>query len=571
MKIKSFLVVLIILAGEANVSIHAQTGPPWVKYNVGFNYILRGIDFPSDQDYIGFTAGESLTYNGNGIVLKTTDGGNTWTQVWYGANEGIEGCSFPDVNTGYIAGWPKPSAGWYGVGKTTDGGATWTPLSVTTDVFYFTDIVFKDADNGIVLGSTGIFPGVWLTSNGGATWTPATGIAGVPNHACHISGNTYFLIDNGGNIKKSTNNGASWITVKSVPGLLLLGIDHEGDDIIMACGDNGVIIKSYDGGATWTTQTIGSDLWGDFGWETPDHVILCGTPELVAESADSGVNWQNAFPQSAHDAALYECVFTPNGTGFICGSQGTLLKRLPSCTAGFLASATVVCTGNPVTFTDQSYGNNLAYNWWFEGGTPSTSAEQNPVIVYSTPGTFDVRLIVSNGNWSDTLLKTDYIQVYGTPATPLITATGFTLSSSTPDGNQWYRNGSAIPGATGQVHEATQTGNYWDVVTSANCSSDTSNNIYLVMTGSDTVQAPELEIYPVPVIGRFTVSVKMNDSKRFYLNVYDPLGTRIRHYEFPDSPGKNAVIIDLENPSAGLYVVELVSGQHRVIRKVVAR
>ena len=79
-------------------------GGTWVKYNVGYNYIFRGIDFPSAQDNTGFMAGESLTYSGDGIVIKTTNGGNTWTQIWTGVNEGVEGASFPDLNTGYIAG-----------------------------------------------------------------------------------------------------------------------------------------------------------------------------------------------------------------------------------------------------------------------------------------------------------------------------------------------------------------------------------------------------------------------------------------------------------------------------------
>ena len=378
--------------------VNAQYGPPWVKTNVGFNYILRGIDFPNNQDLIGYISGESLTYNGNGIVLKTTDGGNSWISIWTGANMGLEGSCFVDENNGFVAGWPKLSAGWSGFGKTTDGGNTWTSLAVTPDVYYFTDVVFKDASNGILLGATNTIPVVYVTSNGGISWTAASGASSnVPYHACYVSGNTYFLVDNAGHIKKSVDNGLTWNTVYTLPGALLTGIDFFNDDIGMACGDNGLILNTKDGGATWQYQLIGTDIWHDFGWQSQDHVFACGTPELVAESTNGGTTWGNGFPGSAYQAALYECIFTDNGTGFICGSQGTLLKRQPSCTAAFSASQTGICKGQQVSFTSQSIGNISTYDWYFEGGTPSTSSNPAPVVTYDSAGVFDVNLIVNNG------------------------------------------------------------------------------------------------------------------------------------------------------------------------------
>jgi len=538
----------------------------------GYNYIMRGIDFPSAQNSTGFMVGESLTYMGNGIVLKTTDAGTSWTQLWTGTNEGLEGASFPDLNTGYVAGWPKISAGWSGFAKTTDGGSTWTSVPVDPNVYYFTDVVFKDVSNGILLGSTNSAPRVWVTANGGTSWTIATGISGVPAHACYISGDTYFLVDNGGNIKKSVNNGSSWTTVFTGGGTLT-GIDFFNASVGMACGADGQIIKTSDGGATWTGQMIGSNPWHDFAWEDVNHVFLCGTPEVVVESSDGGANWINSFPQSALQAALYECIFTPNGTGFICGSGGVVLKRAPSCHAYFTGSSTGICTGNSVSFSSQSTGSNLTSHWYFEGGTPPSSTATNPTVTYSAAGTFDVKLVVSNGSWSDSLLKPNYVTVVDPPAAPVITANGTFLTSSAAAGNQWYYNGNLITGETAQTMTATQTGMYWDIVTQNSCPSDTSNNLYILMTGIPEPGTGSLSVSPAEGTGGkiFRIRFFTGSETSCTLTVYDITGHRIYRNEIRTTSGINEKDLDLTGSPSGMYLVELSGPEGRNVRSVLAK
>jgi PKD repeat protein len=79
--------------------------------------------------------------------------------------------------------------------------------------------------------------------------------------------------------------------------------------------------------------------------------------------------------------------------------------------SAFSASTTTINIGGSVTFTDQSTNNPTAWSWTFEGGTPSTSSQQNPTITYNTAGIYDVSLTVTNSAGSDTETKTDYITV----------------------------------------------------------------------------------------------------------------------------------------------------------------
>lgn len=64
-----------------------------------------------------------------------------------------------------------------------------------------------------------------------------------------------------------------------------------------------------------------------------------------------------------------------------------------------------------VKYFDLSANQPTSWAWTFEGGTPSISTAQNPVISYNTPGTFRVSLAATNIQGSNTNTKNGYIIV----------------------------------------------------------------------------------------------------------------------------------------------------------------
>lgn len=58
------------------------------------------------------------------------------------------------------------------------------------------------------------------------------------------------------------------------------------------------------------------------------------------------------------------------------------------------------------------------YTWYFPGGTPATSTSPNPTVCYSTPGTYDVAMVVDNGFGSDSINTIGAITVLPTPGLP---------------------------------------------------------------------------------------------------------------------------------------------------------
>jgi PKD repeat protein len=90
-------------------------------------------------------------------------------------------------------------------------------------------------------------------------------------------------------------------------------------------------------------------------------------------------------------------------------------------TASFQADQTEICVNGQVQFTDNSVGEVLEWQWEFQGGTPTSSTEQNPTVTYYFPGNYNVSLTVTGPNGSNTMTKNNYIHVLTTPgasATP---------------------------------------------------------------------------------------------------------------------------------------------------------
>ena len=79
--------------------------------------------------------------------------------------------------------------------------------------------------------------------------------------------------------------------------------------------------------------------------------------------------------------------------------------------ARFSASITSTCANNSIFFSDQSLGCVGNRSWFFQGGLPQTSTDENPIITYPQSGNYEVQLIVSNGAGADTLTKSNWIHI----------------------------------------------------------------------------------------------------------------------------------------------------------------
>ena len=69
--------------------------------------------------------------------------------------------------------------------------------------------------------------------------------------------------------------------------------------------------------------------------------------------------------------------------------------------------------GESVEFLDMSTGDVSTWNWTFEGGSPASSTERNPVVTYDKAGSYAVTLTVGDGATTATATREAYVNVSG--------------------------------------------------------------------------------------------------------------------------------------------------------------
>jgi photosystem II stability/assembly factor-like uncharacterized protein len=97
----------------------------------------------------------------NGTILRTTDGGATWTVQPTDTKASLWGISFIDTQTGFVVGDQGA------VLRTADGGITWKKFHDNDRALGgLHAVAFTDANRGTAVGGMGI----WHTADGGVTW-----------------------------------------------------------------------------------------------------------------------------------------------------------------------------------------------------------------------------------------------------------------------------------------------------------------------------------------------------------------------------------------------------------------
>lgn len=193
----------------------------------------------------------------------------------------------------------------------------------------------------------------------------------------------------------------------------------------------GLVGQIHTDGQIWATCLM--TVWDEIGQQEMDKIFYEGL------GMTNGGTSQNDAANAVYQAALNLNYTTPQINAIHSGltACGYTLPALPGPpVAAFSSDSTTICldTENTVMFFDDTVPAATSWTWTFEGGSPATSSDQNPIVTYSGVGTYDVTLEVSNEFGSDTI--TDYISVVsGEDCPSCITYDSATnLGLSIPDG-----------------------------------------------------------------------------------------------------------------------------------------
>jgi len=382
----------------------------------------------------GYVVGQSVSDDG-GIIRRTVDGGNTFTDINLGIASGLSrvfDIYFINSTTGFLCGnntvkamkttdggfsWavlPNMPGSSYEynciyakdannillgtnsagvqrkIVRTTNGGSTWIevdlPASTIVDV---KDIVFQNANTGFVSGNSvsGNAAYVGYTVNGGANWTQA--IFPNPNRGIYtlqIVGSTLYAGASDYSIYYSSNLGVTWDSLQfndySNPYQPFISIIYSfninGSDVIVV-GNNGKVNVSNDGGASWRNKN-----YAMLNTQVPYSTVfaLPGTTKVwagsngggyILYSSNSGTNW--TIQTTGAPNAIYDIDMLNANTGYATG--GNAFSGTGYCYKTVNGGATWTALTIPTPTYQMNTADFIDENTgWIVGGLPFNSGSE---------------------------------------------------------------------------------------------------------------------------------------------------------------------------------------------------
>ena len=337
---KSFTFLVLVLI-STNV-IFAQSFD-WTSQPSGVTSTLNDIFFVDNQT--GWAVGAS------GVILATTDAGQTWNTQTSGTTDEFRTVFFIDAITGWASSF-SPNK----LYKTTDGGSTWTDITPSNVIITaISDIAFGNALNGWMVADS-----IYKTIDGGITWTGQTidtdrsqislnAVTAATDSTAYVAGRSKRTIGSSVyadvfSTALSPTSGvdfmASAASLISTTDLSMRSIDFATPNIIFAGGTEGVIYKmEWQGQNNFGPWVVNLDLDPVGGSQIISSIsfptaargmfLTSNAGNLVYHTADTGSTW-NMTPDTIAGFSAYSLHAPDANNAWIVGSNGMIYKGIPS-------------------------------------------------------------------------------------------------------------------------------------------------------------------------------------------------------------------------------------------------
>lgn len=256
-------------------------------------------------DVAALDADTAVVVGYGGKILRTSDGGFTWTRIPSGTDAALYRVRFVDPERGWICGQEGV------ILHTEDGGVSWTAQNSGTNAYLFS-LHFVDADFGWAVGDKSL---AVHTRDGGRTWTLHK-IASARQQELR----------------------PEEALVEQDP--ILYDVYFQDRDRGWISGEFGRLFRTTDGGRTWTPREhtlIGQEIVDTlsiptfFGLHfTPaSEGVAVGLEGKIARSLDGGQTWKLDTVDSPLGLSdpLFAPFLFPDGTGWVVGASGQVLRR----------------------------------------------------------------------------------------------------------------------------------------------------------------------------------------------------------------------------------------------------
>ena len=290
----------------------------WYQQNSGTNDSLYFVQFVNDQ--VGWASSPHR-------IFKTTDGGVNWQLQYITPLQDsiIWKMFFINENVGWFAIW-YIEQGYFATEliKTTDGGESWFQVYLGVNEHIY-DVEFVNPDTGWIVGYLELLGYIFKsTTDGGTTWTDKTVPPGYSFELDEIEAfdNMNLIILGYQTLFKTTDGGTSWQEIPMSPNPDRFSLQFLNMNLGWTLGFNystAILFKTTDGGYTWVQQVQPVSSYNfateQIGWYTLHNQIYY--------SVDGGNSW--SLQNSNTSNILHDIFFIDNNNGWAVGHEGTIL------------------------------------------------------------------------------------------------------------------------------------------------------------------------------------------------------------------------------------------------------
>ncbi|MBF9221914.1 T9SS type A sorting domain-containing protein [Hymenobacter ruricola] len=273
--------------------------------------------------------------------------------------------------------------------------------------------------------------------------------------------------------------------------------------------------------------------------------------------------------------------YTVTATGaspYGCSATNTVQVTVtPPPTVRVTAASQFSCPGTPVVLSATATTSGIpdTYTFRFDAAPGLATADQTKANPTVSPLVTTRYRVTASGNPATGCADTASVVVRVLPAVtaPVVTRNGNTLTSSYAIGNQWFRDGQSLVGATGQSLAITTNGAYAVTATvttgGVNCTSPMSAAL-TVLSAVRALPGTSLAVAPNPTPdGRLRVALT-GYAQPVTLTVFDALGRQVTQTAVPvPNPQGTAQELSLNGCGAGIYLLQVRTANSLEIRRIV--
>ena len=306
------------ISGSPQSVVCSLSVSPWLPQTTGYNQTLQDVYFADHLN--GWAVGYLPGSTRNGLIYRTTDGGENWIRTDYldEDDSALGGIAFISDT-----GWAVGENGI--ILHTVDGGDNWQYQSsgLPDTTVTLSDVCFVSTRVGWIVGDNGM---VLTTSNGGTNWfAQNSGIGHDLVSVMFVDEEYGWAVGNANAIIHTTDGGQTWQN-QSAGYFDFRGVFFTDRNIGWIVGKFGTVAHTINGGSSWTTQPLESIgflpnlrsvyfINASTGW-------VVGDGGSILRTVNGGQYWQQQYSDT--DKWLFSIFFLDEYNGWVVGDEGVI-------------------------------------------------------------------------------------------------------------------------------------------------------------------------------------------------------------------------------------------------------